>query len=75
MLVIEKAKAGVCCFCHKPASKLINGLSFCPSCGDGELVKIIGKAAKAIEYAEVTVKVLPLRRANAGKKSNRKKGV
>lgn len=65
MIVIEKVDTGICCFCSKPASKTINGLPFCPSCGDGELIKIIGKCMKAVEEATVTIKVLPKRGKNA----------
>lgn len=72
MVVIEKVEAGVCCFCPKPASKRINGLPFCPSCGDGELIKIIGRCIKAVEQADVTIKIIPKRGKDATKKGSRK---
>lgn len=59
MIVVEKIKNGVCCFCQEDASVKINGLSFCASCGDGELLKIANKCIKAVQHAIVTMKVLP----------------
>jgi hypothetical protein len=59
MIVVEMKKAGICCFCQEPATKSINGLRFCPNCGDTVLIKIIGKCIKSVEEATVTVKILP----------------
>jgi len=59
MLIIEMKKAGICCFCHEPATKVINGLRFCSKCGDSLLIKIIGKCIKAVEEADVSIKILP----------------
>jgi hypothetical protein len=71
MLVIEMVKKGICCFCHAPATKTINGLRFCPKCGDTVLIQIIGKCAKAVEEATVSLKILP-KEPNELKKGIRK---
>ena len=59
--MIEMKKAGICCLCHDPATKVINGFRFCAKCGDTVLTEVIGKCIKAIEEADVTVKILPKR--------------
>lgn len=59
MIVVEKIEDGVCCFCQKDASVKINGLTFCSSCGDGELLKIVKKCIKNLQEAVATLKVLP----------------
>lgn len=59
MIVIEKIKQGVCCFCQADATVKINGMSFCASCGDGELLKIANKCIKNLQDATVTMTVIP----------------
>jgi predicted amidophosphoribosyltransferase len=59
MLVVEMKKAGICCFCQKPATKVINGLRFCPNCGDTILIEMIGKCIKAVEDADISIKIIP----------------
>lgn len=59
MIVVEKVDQGVCCFCQKEASVKINGMSFCASCGDGELLKIVKKCITNLQQATATLKVLP----------------
>ena len=49
MLVVEKIEQGICCFCQEQASVKINGMTFCASCGDGELLKIMKRCAKAVQ--------------------------
>lgn len=68
MIVIEKIEQqGVCCFCNEVASVKINGLPFCASCGDGELVKIIKKCSKALQQATATFKIIPNEHPNEQK--------
>jgi predicted amidophosphoribosyltransferase len=73
MLVIEKIKkgieTGICISCQEPASKIINGLRFCPGCGDSILVKIIGTCIKGIEEAKVAISILPKGIKRGNKKS------
>jgi hypothetical protein len=59
MIVVEKKIEGTCCFCEKDATVSINGMRFCASCGDGELLKIVKKCIKNLQQATVTLKVLP----------------
>jgi len=66
MIHIEKIKTKLkgkvfCVFCEEVATKTINDYHFCARCGDGELVKIIGKCIKSMEQATVTIKVMPKR--------------
>ncbi|MDD5650894.1 MAG: hypothetical protein PHF86_10845 [Candidatus Nanoarchaeia archaeon] len=59
MIVVEKVKQGCCCFCQKDATVKINGMLFCSSCGDGELLKIAKKCITNLQQAVATLKVLP----------------
>jgi pyruvate/2-oxoacid:ferredoxin oxidoreductase beta subunit len=59
MIVIEKIKQGVCCFCSGDATVKINGLSFCSSCGDGELLKIAKKCVTNLQEATGKLTVIP----------------
>ena len=59
MIVVEKIIQGVCCFCQEEATVKINGMSFCASCGDGELLKIAKKCMVNLQQATATFKVVP----------------
>ena len=63
MLVVEKIKKGIepgiCISCQGAASKIINGLRFCPGCGDSILVRVIGTCIKGLEEAKATISILP----------------
>jgi len=59
MIVIEKTNQSICCFCNKNATIKINGLAFCSSCGDGELLKITKKCIVNLQQATATLKIIP----------------
>jgi len=56
---IKMEKKGVCAICDKKATKTIDGLRYCPACGDNVLIKTIGKCAKAVELARVGLSIMP----------------
>jgi hypothetical protein len=59
MLTVTKTK-GICKLCTKPATIAVNGFHLCSACGDKELIKIIGIAAKAVKYAKVGLSIKPI---------------
>lgn len=63
MIVVEKIEKDKqnesCCFCEKDATIKINGMPFCSSCGDGELLKITKKCISNLQQATATLKVVP----------------
>ena len=50
---------GKCSFCENRASKRLDGILYCSSCADPELIKQIGHCIKAVEHAIVSIKVMP----------------
>ena len=56
---IKNAKFGKCFECKERATKSLDDALYCSRCADSKLIQQIGQCIKAVEYAKVTIKVIP----------------
>ena len=61
---IENVSEGACSFCKKKATKKLDGTLYCSACADPEIIKQIGRCVHAVEYATISIKIIPKEHSN-----------
>ena len=72
MIVIQKVQTGKCRQCDNNATIKINGMAFCTQCSDTLLITTAGRCIEAVQFASVSLSLIPKVKHVRSKKSLRK---